>query len=164
MNKSDLEKLKKLREEIFESLDKEDKPTEETPKTKPKPKGKKEMDAETKAQVLERLRLGREKANGKKREEKQIKDKIKQEKLEEFEKLKEKYLKPKTDEPPKTPKIVKETHIKPEEEKKEEVKPEPKPEVKPEPPKPQEPVKVVEEVRQYYSPTMKYLKRHNLLY
>jgi len=160
MNKSDLEKLKKLREEIFESLDKEDKPTEETPKAKPKPKGKKEMSEETKAAVLERLRLGREKANGKKREEKQIKDKIKQEKLEEFEKLKEKYLKPKseqkTDEPPNTPKIVKETHIKPEEEKKEEVKPEP--------PKPQEPVKVVEEVRQYYSPTMKYLKRHNLLY
>lgn len=161
MNKSDLEKLKKLREEIFESLDKEDKPTEdveETPKAKPKPKGKKEMDAETKAAVLERLRLGREKANGKKREEKQIKEKIKQEKLEEFEKLKEKYLKPKseqkTDEPPKTPKIVKETHIKPEEEKKEE----PKPEVKVETPKIEQPPPM----RRYIMPTLDYVRRHNL--
>lgn len=76
-----LEALAKRAREILEE--------QEEPKSKPK--GKKAMDDETKARVLENLKKGREKAAEIRNMKKQIKEKEKEEKVKEFEELKAKY-------------------------------------------------------------------------
>jgi len=78
-----LEALKQRAKAILDEEETELKPT--------KPKGKKQMDDETKARVLENLKKGREKAAEVRNIKKQIKDKEKEEKVKEFEELKAKY-------------------------------------------------------------------------
>jgi len=78
-----LEALKQRAKAILDEEETELKPT--------KAKGKKQMDDETKARVLENLKKGREKAAEVRNIKKQIKDKEKEEKVKEFEELKAKY-------------------------------------------------------------------------